>query len=129
MELDMKHIGLAAACILVSACWDGSLGDWGGGPDHGVSICVQGDAGHCCQALSGACSDGEPGCDPRRRVERTPERCIPCVPWTIDDGGMPEPFSAPPNPPPDAAIAWVDDAGVVHDAHVEVCGTATYTRY
>jgi hypothetical protein len=126
-----KRLSLAA-CLFASGCWynDGYLGDWkGGGPFEGVHVCVQGDAGRCCQGLEEPCQPNvETGCGPDGKVVRTAERCLSCTPWEIDDGGMPErqPFDPPPNPPPDARIFWIDDAGVSHDVHVEVCGPATY---
>lgn len=125
----MKRI-LLAACIPASACIN-SLGDWGGGPLEGVNVCVQGDAGRCCSAFSEPCRPQfDEGCEPNGHFMRPAERCLSCLPWEIDDGGMPErdPSAPPPSPPPDARIFWVDDAGVSHDAHLEVCGPATYTE-
>jgi hypothetical protein len=120
----IKRISLAA-CLFAGGCWyNGGLGDWKGGPFHGVHVCVEGDAGRCCQGLWEPCQPNfEVGCGPDGKFARPPERCLSCKPWEIDDGSMPErkPFDPPPNP-----MAWVDDAGVLPDDRVEVCGPATY---
>ena len=154
MKLDSLRCACFATtsifCFVLSGCLGDDVRLLGGDLGNSSLVCVESDAGHCCQELydgpTVGCVDSVGKCGPHlvddagidcggrascaQQFERTPLRCIYCQPQDIDDGGANATMSPPRDPAPGSGQTPPggsddEDGGALF---VQVCGPAAYMK-